>query len=229
MRKLLLTFVLCAGAAQPAYAQWMAGLALVNTAIWPQPDLRVPIPVTGAAPSRPSRPARAAPPLLAPAGTAVQANARALADKFPAAQRTRIEQAFVQSMDVYGQLTRKLDIPQRDMAASLAAFIVGNYMAMNEADVPDEVFRAVARQLRDQDDLRGMGKRVGNDQLRALYEQSAMVGTFMALTWKSQQSTPQPPGVWTNVRDAARANLQAVLRTDPSRLRLDQAGMHLER
>ena len=144
MRKLLLTFVLCAGAAQLAHAQWMAGLALANTVIWPQPNLTVPVLAAAAPQSRKDRPS----PLLAPAGTAVPANARALADKFPAEQRARIAQAFVQSMDVYGQLTRKLDIPQRDMAASLAAFIVGNYMAMNEADVPDEVFKAARRSVR---------------------------------------------------------------------------------
>lgn len=234
MRKWLLTFVLFAGGVQLAQAQWMAGLALVNVAIWPQPDLRIPVPATTTAQSRPGRQDRhdkdiRPAPLLAPAGSAVQANARALADRFPAGERARIEQAFVQSMDVYGQLTRKLDIPQGDMAASLAAFIVGNYMAMNEADVPDDVFRAVARQLREQDGLRAMGRRAGSDQLRTLYEQSAMIGTFMALTWKSQQGAPQPPGVWANVRDAARANLQTVLRTDPSRLRLDGTGMHLER
>lgn len=225
MRKLLL-ILMCAGAAQLAHAQWMAGLSLVNTAIWPQPDLTVPVPATTAAAVRQDKPA---PPLLVPGAPAVQANARALAVKFPAAERAKIEQAFVQSMYVYGQLTRKLDIPQRDMAASLAAFIVGNYMALNETDVPDDVFKAVAAQLRRQAHLREMGTRVRSDQLRTLYEQSAMVGTFMALTWKSQQSAPQPPQVWANVRDAARANLQTVLRTDPSRLRLDDTGMHLAR
>ena len=226
MRKLLLT-LMCAGAAQLAHAQWMAGLSLVNTAIWPQPILAVPVPANTAAAA--ARQEKQAPPLLVPGSPAVQANARALATTFPAEERAKIEQAFVQSMDVYGQLTKKLDIPQRDMAASLAAFIVGNYMALNETDVPDDVFKAVAGQLRRQADLREMGTRVQSDQLRTLYEQSAMVGTFMALTWKSQQSAPQPPQVWANVRDAARANLQTVLRTDPSRLRLDKGGMHLAR
>jgi len=56
-----------------------------------------------------------------------------------------------------------------------------------------------------------------------------MAGTFMALTWKSQQSAPQPPQVWANVRDAARANLRTVLRMDPSKLRLDKNGIHLAR
>jgi len=227
MRKLLLMLVCFTSALPLAQAQWMAGLALVNTAIWPQPDLRVPVPSTPND-SAPAAKEKQAPPLLAPAGTAVQANARELAARFPAEQRARLEQAFRQSMDIYGQLTTKLDMPQRDMAASLAAFIVGNYMVMHEADVPDEVFKAVAAQLREQSGLRAMGKRVKSDQLRTLYEQSAMVGTFMALTWKSQQQTPQPPQVWANVRDAARANLQTVLRADPSRLRLDTAGMHMD-
>jgi hypothetical protein len=132
-------------------------------------------------------------------------------------------------MDVYGQLSKKLGIPQRDMAGSLAAFIVGNYIVMNQTDVPDDVFKAVGSQLRSQEGLREINKRVKAAQLRTLYEQSAMVGTFMALTWKSHQASPQPPAVWDNVRDSARANLQAVLRTDPSTLRLDKNGMRLAR
>ena len=77
-------------------------------------------------------------------------------------------------------------------------------MVMNETEVPDEAFRTAVRQLRDQGGLRELGRRLKDDQLRALHEQSAMVGTFMALTWKSHKQSPQPPEVWTNVRDAAR-------------------------
>lgn len=225
MRNLLLVVVLFTGALPLAQAQWTSGLGMTNWVIWPQPDLTVPIPTNYTDAGKEERPE---PPLLAPTGSAVQANARELSTAFPANQRGKMEQAFRQSMDVYGQLSKKLDIPQRDMAGSLAAFIVGNYMAMNEADVSDEVFKTVAQQLRTQAGLRDMGKRVKRDQLRDLHEQSAMVGTFMALTWKSHQSSPQPAQVWTNVRDAARANLQAVLRTDPSRLRLDKTGMRLQ-
>lgn len=226
MRKLLLVFALFIGASPLAQAQWTAGLGMTNWVIWPQPDLTVPIPSTINAPQSEER---QEPPLLAPATPAVQANARELAAHFPQEQRVKMGQLFVQSMDVYGQLTKKLDIPQRDMAGSLAAFIVGNYMVMNQTDVSDDVFKTVARQLRTQQPLREMGKRVKATQLRTLYEQSAMVGTFMALTWKSHQRSPQPAPVWTNVRDAARANLQAVLRADPTKLRLDQDGMRLER
>lgn len=223
MRKLLLTFVLFTAALPLARAQWMAGLSLAQMTIWPPLNLNLTVPgnSTQAAQHKEQGP------LLAPAGTNVQANARMLAAKFPAERRAEVEQAFRQSMNVYGQVTRKLDIPDRDMAASLAAFIVGNYMAMNEADVPDEVFQVVARQLRGQAGLREMGKRVKSDQLRTLYEQSAMVGTFMALTWKSHERSPQPPQIWANVRDTARANLEAVLHADPSRLRLDKTGMNL--
>jgi hypothetical protein len=224
MRKLLLTFVLFTAALPLARAQWMAGLSLAQMVIWPPLNLNLSTPGGGRQVAQHKEP----PPLLAPAGTDVQSNARMLAAKFPVERRAEVEQAFRQSMNVYGQVTRKLDIPDRDMAASLAAFIVGNYMVLNEADVPDDVFQVVARQLRQQAGLREMGKRVKSDQLRMLYEQSAMVGTFMALTWKSHQRSPQPPHIWTNVRDTARANLEAVLHTDPARLRLDKTGMSLE-
>lgn len=224
MRKLVVAFLLVAAALPLARAQWMAGLSIAQMTIWPPLNLNLTTPAAHQAVAQQKKPA---PPLLAPAGTDVQANARELATRFPAERRAEVEQVFRQSMDFYGQVMKKLAIPERDMAASLAAFIAGNYMVMGETDVPDEDFQALVRQLRQQPSLREMGQRGDSAQLRKLYEQSAMVGTFMTLTWKSHQRSPQPPQVWTNVRDAARANLQAVLQTDPSRLRLDKSGMRL--
>jgi len=88
MRKLLLTWM-CAGAAQLTHAQWMAGLSLVNTALWPQPILTVPVPETTAA-----RQEKQAPPPLVPGSPAVQANARALAANFPAQDEHARERAI---------------------------------------------------------------------------------------------------------------------------------------
>jgi hypothetical protein len=223
MRKLLLA-LLFAAASPLAQAQWMAGLSIAQMTIWPPLNLNLTTPGGHKPVAQQKKPE---PPMLAPAGTDVQANARDLAARFPAERRAEVEQVFRQSMDFYGQVMKKLAIPERDMAASLAAFIAGNYRVMHETDVPDEDFQALVRQLRQQPSLSEMSRRAESGQLRKLYEQSAMVGTFMTLTWKSHQRSPQPPQVWSNVRDSARANLQAVLQTDPSRLRLDKNGMRL--
>lgn len=228
MRRLLMSLALSIALAPLAHAQ-LAGFGMENIQVWPQPDLRVPIPGERqhAKPARPAPPAPADAPLRAPAGSAAGTNARELAARFPLAQRQQMEQAFRRSLDVYTRIEKKLGIPERDMAGSLAAFLVGNYMVLNDADVSDDAFRAVARQLRDQAAIQSSLRRLDAVRLRNLYEQTAMIGTFMALAHKSQQQNPQSSEAATHIRDAARANLKAVLRTDPARLAIDDTGLRV--
>jgi hypothetical protein len=212
------------GIAPSAHAQ-LAGYGCCFQ-VWPQPDLRVPIP-NDHGPAKPvttTPHAHADAPLKAPARPAVENNARELAARFPVAQRPQMEQAFRRCMDVYAQLEKKLGLPERDMAGSLAAFLVGNYMVLNDADVSDDAFRTVARQLRDQASMQASLRRIDAAQLRNLYEQTAMMGTFMALAHKAQQQNPQPPEAAARIRDTARANLEAVLRIDPARLSISATG-----
>jgi hypothetical protein len=224
MRTLLLSLALLIGVAPFAHAQ-VAGYGCCFQ-VWPQPDLRVPIPGEQGN----AKPANATPhvstdaPLKAPTRSAVDNNARELAARFPAAQRPHIEQTFRRCMDIYAQLEKKLGLPERDMAGSLAAFLVGNYMVLNDVDVSDNAFRSVARQLRDQGSMQASLRRIDAAQLRNLYEQTAMMGTFMALAHKSQQQDPQPPEAAARIRDTARANLEAVLRVNPARLSISDAG-----
>lgn len=225
MRTLLLSLTLLVGVVPLAQAQ-VAGYGCCFQ-VWPQPDLRVPVPND----NRQATPAKAAPhmpadsPLRAPARSAVGTNALELAARFPIAQRPQMEQAFRRSMDVYTQLEKKLGLPERDMAGSLAAFLVGNYMVLNDVDVSDDAFRAVARQLREQGAMQSSLRRVDAPQLRNMYEQTAMMGTFMALAHKSEQQNPQSPEAAAHLRDAARANLEAVLRIAPARLAIGDTGL----
>lgn len=225
MRTLLLSLALLIGVIPLAHAQ-VAGYGCCFQ-VWPQPDLRVPIPNEHG----PAKPVSATPhvpadaPLKAPAHSAVGTNARALAAHFPIAQRPQMEQTFRRCMDVYAQLEKKLGLPERDMAGSLAAFLVGNYMVLNDVDVSDNAFRTVARQLRDQASMQASLRRVDAAQLRNLYEQTAMMGTFMALAHKSEQQSPQPPEAAARIRATARANLEAVLRMAPARLSISDTGL----
>ncbi|WP_444846916.1 DUF6683 family protein [Duganella caerulea] len=225
MRTLLLSLVLLTGVAPHANAQ-LAGYGCCFQ-VWPQPDLRVPIPNY----QGPDKPAAAKPhvpadsPLKAPARSAVAANAHELATRFPVEQRPQMEQAYRRSMDVYTQLEKKLGLPERDMAGSLAAFLVGNYMVLNDVEVSDDAFRTVAQQLREQASMQAALRRVDAAQLRNLYEQTAMIGTFMALAHKSEQQNPQPPEVAAHIRDTARANLEVVLRMPPARLSISDRGL----
>lgn len=218
IRKFLLAAL--ALAAIPAAHAQMAGYGMQydNVTVWPVPDLRVPVHSSGGA---------AAAPVRASAQPAPKANARILAQSFPPKKQFEMQQAYLQSMDVYLQIEKKMGWTSRDMAGGLAAFVVGNYMVLNDADVSDEAFQAVAKQLRREPGMQALVSKQDAVTLRDTFEQSAMVGTFMALAYKSAQQTPQPPAVQQNLRNAARENLKLVLRTDPATVQIDNAGIHL--
>jgi hypothetical protein len=92
--------------------------------------------------------------------------------------------------------------------------------------VSDEAFAAVARQFRAQDKVRELGRNSDPDKVRDVFEQSAMIGAFMALVYKSRQQQPQPPAVYENMRKAAIENLKLVMRADPGSLVIDDTGIH---
>jgi hypothetical protein len=196
------------------------GMSYDNVVVWPQPDLRVQVPSASSA--------KKAPPILPKSKPAVQANAHKLAQHFPADKRAEMEKVYLQSMDIYLQVEKKMGWVPRDMAGGLAAFLVGNYMVLKNIEVPDEDFNAVARQIRAQNKLQNINDRNEADKVRDVFEQSAMIGAFMALAYKSHQQQSQPPAVYENMRNAARENLQLVLKGDPSNLFIDKNGMRFQ-
>ncbi|HEY0588319.1 MAG TPA: DUF6683 family protein [Pseudoduganella sp.] len=191
-----------------------------NVVVWPQPDLRIPVPSANNT--------KKAPPVLPKSKPAVQANAHKLAQHFPPDKRAEMEKLYLQSMDIYLQVEKKMGWAPRDMAGGLAAFLVGNYMVLKNTEVTDEDFNAVARQIRAQNKLQNINDRNEAAKVRDVFEQSAMIGAFMALAYKSHQQQPQPPAVYENLRNAARENLQLVLKGDPANLSIDKNGMRFQ-
>lgn len=160
-------------------------------------------------------------------GSKVEESARQLAEAVPAEQRERTRRAYVQAFEVYRQLERRLGLPAGDAAGAVAAYIAGNYMALHGVEVPDPHFLQLVRQVRGALDKSPDFRRLSSSGRRRLYEQSAMVGTFMAVARLSLEKTPQP-AVEQGFRDAARAHLQAALNTSPDRVLIDGSGLHLQ-
>lgn len=174
--------------------------------------------------SRASKPGQ---PLLAAENAQVAHNAHTLAQRMPAARRKEMEKIYADSFDIYRKLEAKFGWQAGDVAGALAAFVVGNYMAYSLANVPDDHFVAVARQFRGNADIAKAFGRLKPQELRTMYEQVAMVGTFMALTQMSTRQQVHPPEQLANVRAAAAANLKQVLGVDPARLQLGPDGMRI--
>ena len=210
---------LMAGVTPLSYGQ-CCGYGMQNITVWPQPDLRVPVlTTTQIAQQHLQTP-------VAKAKPAIQANAHALSLHFPQAKRAEMEKMYIQSMDVYLKVEQKMKWKPRDLSGGIAAFVVGNYMILNNTDVSDEAFDAVARQFRAQPGMQKLNDHPDQNKVRDVFEQSAMVGTFMALVHMSGKQQPQPPEVQENLRKSAIENLQLALRMDPAKLRIDNQGMH---
>lgn len=175
--------------------------------------------------TRPDAP-RATERLAALGAPQVARSATELAQAAPAAQRARLEKIYVQLMPGYQQLERKLGWPAEDVAGAMAALLAGNYMAMTGTELSDEAVSAAGNQLRASASVQRMLGQLSAADRRRLYEQCAMLGTFMALANKTSQQ--QPANVVANLRQSARENLRVVLGNAADNLRFSPQGIQLQ-
>jgi hypothetical protein len=162
---------------------------------------------------------------IAPAAARATTAARDLAARYPAAQRAQIERAFNDSLAAYRQIEAKLGIPGNDVAGAVAAFVAGSYMAYRDVDVPDEQFKRLADQLRGALASSGVFARTSAAEKRDMYEQLAIVGTFMAVTRLALKQQPPDAAVAANFRDSAKSNLELLLKTDADRVVIGERGL----
>lgn len=155
----------------------------------------------------------------------VARNAAELAQAAPAAQRAKLEKIYVQLMPGYHQLEQKLGWPADDVAGAMAALLAGNYMAMTGTELSDSSVSAAGHQLRASASVQNLLTQLSAADRRRLYEQCAMLGTFMALANKTTQQ--QPANVVANLRQSARENLRVVLGDAADTLRFNEQGLQL--
>lgn len=218
------------GFASPAAAQYVGTTApLFPTLMVPMFPGGTTVPFSGQSSGSGSR-ARTAPPattVLVDSRPQIDANAAELATHFAPDARAQMKTSYLQSFDLFQKLQRKLDLPGNDVANGVSAYLAGNYMVLHGIEIEDAVFLKLVSQVR-QGLLQNRGfQQIPAAQKRKLYEQTAMIGMFMALTQMSLKATPQDPKVLGNLRDSAKANLELVLGDRASALRIDGEGMHL--
>ncbi len=165
---------------------------------------------------------------LAPAA-AKPSGPRLLAARYPTEQRPQIERAFAQSLSTYQQLEAKLAIPKGDVAGAVSAFLAGNYMAYHDKTVPDPDFKRLVEQMRGVLGSSAPFNRSSPTQKREMYEQWAIVGTFMATGREEikRGSTGMDAAAQGRFRQAAKANLESFLQTTVDRIHLGERGLAL--
>jgi len=165
-------------------------------------------------------------PLRAEGPPQLRQSAAALAQPFPAAQRAAMSKAFEESFGFWQKLETQLGLAPDDLAAGVAAFIAGNYAAFMQQQVSDEQFKALVRQMQGLLSRNAGIRQAGAAQRRALYEQMAMVGTFMVVYREQLKARPNAAEE-LNFRNTAKANLEAALGVGVERLLIGAQGLEI--
>lgn len=149
---------------------------------------------------------------------------RKLAAGYPAAQRAQAEALFMQTLEGYHRIESKFGLRRNDMAGAVAAFIAGNYVAYHDEPFPDANFGTLVRQMRDR--MAGVEalRKASDAERQEMYEQLAILGTYMALTREALQKSPDP-NLKAGMKRSARTYLEQFLRIDPDRMRIGPEGL----
>lgn len=151
-------------------------------------------------------------------------SATELAQRFPAAHRGAMTKAYEESFIFWQKLEAQLGLTPNDVAAGVAAFIAGNYAAFMQQQVADEDFKTLVLQMQGLLARNAAFTRSSPAAKRAMFEQLAMVGTFMAV-YREHLSRKPSPNEEVHFRNAAKANLEAGLGLAVERIQIGPQGL----
>ena len=151
-------------------------------------------------------------------------SATELAQRFPAAHRGAMTKAYEESFIFWQKLETQLGLTPNDVAAGVAAFIAGNYSAFMQQPVPDEDFKSLVLQMQGMLARNPAFTQSSPAARRAMFEQLAMVGTFMVVYREHLNQKPNPSEE-VNFRNAAKANLEAALGLGVERIQIGRQGL----
>ena len=147
-----------------------------------------------------------------------------LAANYPPASRVEAQRLFSELLDGYAKIEQQFDVPKYDVAASVAAFLAGSYMAYHNVDFPDENFKPLISQMRQVVVSNPDFLKATNAERQELYEQMAILGMFMATTQMALKEKPNPQ-IAANMRQAAKGYLEQFLKTDANNVEITPQGL----
>ncbi|MFG6460783.1 DUF6683 family protein [Roseateles sp. DXS20W] len=163
-------------------------------------------------------------PIVASGPAQLHQSATELAQRFPAAHRTAMTKAFEESFVFWQKLETQLGLTPNDVAAGVAAFIAGNYSAFMQQPVPDEHFKSLVLQMQGLLARNAAFTQASAATKRTMFEQLAMVGTFMVVYREHLNQKPSP-NEEVNFRNTAKANLEAGVGLAVERIQIGPQGL----
>jgi hypothetical protein len=163
-------------------------------------------------------------PIVANGPAQMRQSATELAQRFPAQHRAAMTKAYEEAFGFWQKLETQLGLVPNDVAAGVAAFIAGNYTAFMQQPVPDENFKSLVLQMQSLLSRNAQFMQSSPAAKRSMFEQLAMVGTFMVVYREHLNRQPNP-NEEVNFRNAAKANLEAALGLNVERLQIGPQGL----
>lgn len=143
---------------------------------------------------------------------------------YPRARRPLARRTFTELYAGYGKIERYYGIPRHDLAGAIAAFLVANYGSYRDLDVSDDDYKAVVTQTRRVlESSRGFA-RMKPGAKRSLYEQMAILGTFVGATRLALQDRPNA-ATSAKLKSASQRYLEKLLKVDADRVQLTSEGL----
>lgn len=165
--------------------------------------------------------------LAAPSAPSSSVMPAKMASHYPPQSRAEAERVFRDMLGKHAQLMKQLGVPADDVAAAIAAFLAGNYMAYREAEFPDINFKPLYQQMKGVIGGNSAYREASEAEKCEMFEQMAIMGTFMALTREALKQQPNAQ-VAANMKQAAKGYLEQFLKTDADRVQITANGLVLK-
>lgn len=147
-----------------------------------------------------------------------------LAAVYPQAQRAQVLTTLRQLLEGFHGIEQQFDIPRNDLAAAVAGFIAGSYMAYQDVAFPDASFKPLVQQIRQVVGTNPEFTKASPAQKQEMYEQMAALGMFMATSQMALKERPDAQ-LAASMKQAARAYLEQFLKTDADRVQITSQGL----
>ncbi|MBK7664223.1 MAG: hypothetical protein IPJ21_11880 [Sterolibacteriaceae bacterium] len=148
-----------------------------------------------------------------------------LAQGYPAAKRAEVERVFTALLtDVYPKIEKHYAMPPNDLAGAVATFLVGSYEGANDTVLEDPPIKATIAQVRGVLAANPQIAQAADADKREMFEQMAIIGTFMASVKAGLQTAPNP-ALTASMQKAGADYLRTFLGVDPAQVRIDERGL----
>lgn len=147
-----------------------------------------------------------------------------LALTYPPDQRLQAQQLFTDLLTGFGRIEEQFGLPQRDVAAAVAGFIAGSWMAYHNTSFPDQNFSPLVAQIREIISRDPQFASATSVDKQETYEQLAILGMFMATNQMALQQNPDPV-LQANMQQAAKGYLEKFLGVDADRVQISSDGL----